>query len=178
MHLMHLQRPSGENMLPSRRVNRTTAARLLLGILLFCSHKSWSLGVDPAALSQAVRGLRHLGLWGGRCRWGKEVRRTAGGGTTWTVERLASRMCFLSVGWACKGNRGLYTQVFFSECTDQVSHSTTWELFNKSLEGRLEDLGKNPFWKPEGGRSLFSTISPAPPSTPSTLFPALPRILI
>lgn len=92
-----------------------------------------------------------------------------------------TRMRFLSVGWARKGkNRGLYTQVFFSECTDQVSHSTTKRV-NKSLEGRLEDLGKNPFfWKPEGGRSLFSTISPAPlaPSTPSTLFPALPRILI
>lgn len=40
-----------------------------------------------------------------------------------------TRMCFLSVGWACKGeNRGLYTQVFFSECTDQVSHSTTMRV--------------------------------------------------
>lgn len=98
--------------------------------------------MGPAALFQAVRGHRHLGLRGGRYRWGKEVRCTAAGGRLERDSLPGSRpthMCFL-MGCTLRS---------FSECANQVSHSTTMRV-NKRLEGRLEDLGKNPFsWNPE-----------------------------
>lgn len=143
MRLIHLQRPSGKNMLPLRRINKTAAAHLLLGILLFCSHKSVITRCGPC--SSFPGSERPQAPWPS---W-REVSLGEGGqvhSSGWPPgERLASR----GAAHPHVLSDGLYTRVFFSECTNQVSHSTTMRV-NKRLEGRLEDLGKNPFsWNPE-----------------------------
>lgn len=141
MRLIHLQRPSGKNMLPLRRINKTAAAHLLLGILLFCSHKSVITRYGPCSSFPGRE--RPQAPWPS---W-REVSLGEGGqvhssgwppGDSLPGSR-PTHMCFL-MGCTLRS---------FSECTNQVSHSTTMRV-NKRLEGRLEDLGKNPFsWNPE-----------------------------